>query len=242
MCVAFGCFRDQIPTDGECVDDCNDAYGTSSGDEYEAKLIIPYTGVLLNGKPVSEQYMHSLKLGDTITTLPIEGKNDRNYAVIQYGDGIWVKLAPGSKAEIGHNGISLIRGNEWIGIHKRMLKPPGFLTLNARTSARGTEFEIETDDFGTTVYVYEGEVDVSDIDDLLTVTVSANQMTDVPDGWIPSDPVDFNAASTDQWWNDVPETPASPADATSTDSGSSDGDDGGGAGCFLNMVRHTLAF
>jgi hypothetical protein len=79
-------------------------------------------------------------------------------------------------------------------------------TPQAQITNTHTQFEIEVTDTATNVHTYEGSVDVSGINGLVTQTVSANEATQVLTGYDPQTPYSFDPQTTDHWWTSIAQT------------------------------------
>jgi hypothetical protein len=114
-----------------------------------------------------------------------------------------IKIAQNTEAVIKSESlIEVMRGR----IHNliKKLKPEtkfNIRTPTATTGVRGTEYEIEVKDDGTTtVMVFSGEVEFSDIENRKTVIVKENQMSICKPKDLPQDPYEFNQEQILKWW------------------------------------------
>ncbi len=81
--------------------------------------------------------------------------------------------------------IRIIKGEFWLSIDKIQNPLMYIETSNAITAVKGTKFEVVVDDTGTTVRVFEGVVEVSDLNRTKNVSVGANQKVVVPVNSVP---------------------------------------------------------
>jgi hypothetical protein len=103
--------------------------------------------------------------------------------------------------------LRLIKGEFWLSIDKIQNPLKYIETPNAIAGVKGTRFEVVVDDTGTTVTVFEGVVEVSDLNMTKNVSVGANQKVVVPVNSVPLEPTGFDLATVDQWWTQFPPLP-----------------------------------
>jgi len=71
----------------------------------------------------------------------------------------------------------------------------------AVTGVRGTDYEMQVDDSTTTVTVFEGEVEFSKLDGTGTVTVGANEKSNMKEGGAPTEPKSIgDRPKISKWW------------------------------------------
>jgi hypothetical protein len=113
-----------------------------------------------------------------------------------------------------HGVLNLIKGTLWQKIKKLANEIANqnnpyrdVVTPNAISGVKGTEYVIRVQEDGTTVcYVFDGIVELSDINSTKTVLVNAGQTAMVRPQGAPSDPIAFDGSKLDKWWDRFPET------------------------------------
>ena len=170
--------------------------------EYDVYLEVVAGEVTVNGRQVVKGVKHPLFEGDEIKT---SYWLDPGYAILRYADGTQMKVVPESQFVISiPNRLYIYYGGVWVYAKK---KDHGFIvhTPSVMTSIKGTEFEVLAEDDGTTTCnVFEGMVDVSDINMTKTVSVNAGETTICEPHGVPSDPEPFDPDSIDRWWESFP--------------------------------------
>jgi hypothetical protein len=164
----------------------------------------------VNGKEWPVGVERKLSENDRLGTSPSGSGLSPGYASLKSTDGTQVRIRPGTSIEMGSKGgfISLDKGGLWGHVPGSPENVPVLFTLTSPSAigtVKGTEFGAVVEDDGTTIfYVFEGVVDVFDIDMRETVSVNAGMTTMVePDG-VPSDPEPFDTDSIDRWWESFP--------------------------------------
>jgi hypothetical protein len=114
-----------------------------------------------------------------------------------------IKVAQSSEAVIRSESlIEVMKGKIYSLIKK--LKPKTKFEVKTPVciaGIRGTEFQIEIEDDGTTtVIVLDGEVEVSDLENKKTVIVRKNQKAVTKHRELPSDPIEIEPHQVFNWW------------------------------------------
>jgi len=78
------------------------------------------------------------------------------------------------------------------------------ITPDADAVLEGTQFSVIVAPGKTVFDVFQGAVEVSDLTGTKIVTVTAGQTTTVPASGAPTDPISFDPALVDHWWNGSP--------------------------------------
>ncbi|MEK7597979.1 MAG: FecR domain-containing protein [Patescibacteria group bacterium] len=73
---------------------------------------------------------------------------------------------------------------------------------DATLRVKGTEFAVDTDEYGTNITVMEGVLSVSDPNGNKTVEVAGGQYTYIAKWGLPTDPQSFDTSQVDFWWKE----------------------------------------
>jgi hypothetical protein len=180
--------------------------------------------VTVNDQPVPVGTERKVSEGDVIETSASGVGLSPGRASLRYSGGSQVRVRPGTRMQMGSKAgfISLEKGGLWIEVSGPAKDAaPVFTTPSAICTVKGTEFEVIVEDDGATIFhVFDGLVDVSDLDMTKTVSVHSGETTTCEPAGVPADPQPFDRASVDRWWESSQEhsTPVA------TDKGDCNGD------------------
>jgi hypothetical protein len=178
--------------------------------------------VTVNEQPVPVGTQREVSEGDVIETSTSGAGLSPGRASLRYSGGSQLQVRPGTRMEVGSEGgfISLEKGGLYGNVPASAKDAaPTLTTPSALGRVKGTEFEVVVEDDGATIFrVFDGLVDVSDLDLSRTVSVHAGETTTCEPGSVPADAQPFDQASVDRWWEE-----AAPASAVRRGDGNDDG-------------------
>lgn len=174
--------------------------------------------VTVNDQPVTVGTERKVSEGDVIETSASGVGLSPGRASLRYSGGSQVRVRPGTRMQLGSKAgfISLEKGGLWNEVPGSAKEAaPTFTTPSAIGTVKGTEFEVVVEDDGATIFrVFDGLVDVWDLDMTKTVSVHAGETTTCERGGVPADAQPFDQASVDRWWEEAAlPSAAQPGDA-----------------------------
>lgn len=180
-----------IPVTLECFENCCETF---------ISFVKGDVKIIWDGRKQLAEKGYCLQGGDTVIT----GYNSS--AEITFRDGTKLRLGENTRFLVKWHDPCLELKTFWGRIWARIFKPECFrvYTPNAIMAVRGTEFEVDVAEDGTTtVIVLDGVVDVCDLAGTKTVLVGQNQTTTVEPNGVPSDPQPIDPNQIDRWWDCV---------------------------------------
>ena len=186
-------------------------------------------GVYKNGELLEEGGRYEISSSYPLDRITTSSWLSPGYGFLKYDDGTILKVEPGSDVTMTSEGVYLEIGGIWYFAEKRGRT---FVvdTPTAATRPKGTEFEVIVEEDGTTIVnVFDGVVDVFDLDQTKTVSVNSGETTTCEPGGLPSDPASFDPESLDRWWESFPDELAlgEPTPTPTSTLGPSPGSDNG---------------
>ncbi|MBN1317370.1 MAG: FecR domain-containing protein [Anaerolineales bacterium] len=152
---------------------------------------------------------YAIYSGDRIRTLEdgrVRFDLENGHQVRQESNGSVIIPSAIPKPEPEPSFLEILFGRLWLGI-KGLRSGDRFQvwTSNSLAGIKGTEFEIIVEGESTIVNVFDGVVEVSDLDGTKIVNVNPGETSRCVSGGVPSDPEPFDLDSLDRWWEAFPE-------------------------------------
>ena len=129
---------------------------------------------------------------------------DDSWVVIEYINGLKVKIMPNTKIILDLNVIHVYSGNSWFKVEKRKKGELYVRTPTAIAGIRGTEFLVNVKKDGTTnIQLIEGSIEVSDINQQSKMMLAAGMEVTIPGSSALNTGL-LDIQKKDEWWTDWP--------------------------------------